>query len=1587
MEAERQRAEAVKTYLYLRAFGRDEVKASERHVFSQTARAPYRWTKPLRGDVVIMDSSSETRTVRWDIEEPVDVRVDAYRGSVRLDVEVEASRWSGDLSCVEGIVTVTDASWLLDIAGDSTVDLNASAMWSMDLREMYRAVSSGMKDGPPDPGTPSKQWLFGVFMSESNPMRHYLDVLDALGWERVSPLNAGATTTWTAAGAGNWNTGANWTGGSEPATNDDVVFNGTSTQTCTINVSTNALTSFSVNSGFTGIINADTDQGGTVAKHGVGTFAAAFSLNSAAGSGAQVLMFSDFTMSAGTVAITAGRQFRTSGTINISAGTWTSGNYITQNTASANVTISITMTFILFAAATNDVTFTLQANLTYSVALHVEHFTTTKTVTLAAVATTITGTGSATLDVSTGAQIGTNRPGAITFTTGTLDTGTGAVTVGNATAGAGTLGSNTAWTFTQDGAYTQNATGTTNAPTGTGWTAGGNIDISAGTFNADSGTIVVNANINFSSQTGTTNLPYNITINLSKTCTQTSGARCSNVLTVNGTLTGASYSFGLYSGSATPLVVGGSGSVSGIAGMQYIGTVASVNVAAATYSALTLFSNFAGVTTYTPAGNIVCTAFSFGNNTGAILDVYAGGTTTLTGSGTLTVGQAASNYKGSLQFSTGTCTGFTTSTVNAGSDITYSGAGTYTQTQEMTLNGSVSWNAATVSIASGRNVGTFGVGLGASATWTGGSGAHTLGSFDVNASGAAWTATSGTATVNGKHTNGDCIRIATGTFSHGSGTTTLTFATTPSIDMAAAATFYNLTWNSSGAGSIYNNSGSALLLTVANNLTISQGSLTTLGNVAQACNLTVTNATSITGTLTCNGSTISLNSAGTSSSYGVTINNGGTLTGGSGAHTYGSIFVSSSGSTTTWTATSSTTTVNGRQSGGTPIKLGDTAAYVFTHSSGTVDITQAVGTGLIEIYITSPTFNNLTLTGAVTHQLYTATNAKTCTVAGNLVVTAGTFDCVSGAQPVVNLTVTGTSSVTGTLTPDTATITLNGAATVNSGGTFGSNTAYVLDSNAAFTVSGGGTFNSASSGNMTHSGNLTGSTTMTWNQNGGTTVLDGTTQVLSGFTSAGNTTVLGNLNIQTSSALSITSGVTQLVGNNQSVVLTLNMAGAIGSDGSSTVVLRVDSSNTNPIVATSMPTSWTGGSGAGAGSLRIEGYANYNVPAMTFTNGNTLRFGAATSSITATMTGNLSIVTAGALVISSLSASITGYTFAQNTRTITTVDTFTVGTASGAGLATHTTTTGSTTVTSTTAEAYLVHQDSLSGSNTAWTLDCNAWLSVRSGGTLNAPNASGTFTWGASGAITMRITGTYNADSGLVTMDGSGAMTWAPGSNTFYDMTVSGSGGVTEATSGTGSGTGTVSNVLTVNASRTFTMDNTAITLTLSGSGTPFVLSGTFAPGTAATVAYTGSSATNITGTTYYNVTVNQSGTTFTQAANVTANGNISITAGTWVKTDRAMTWTGTATVAGTLSDLNTGFSQSYACTGGAFNLTTGTISVRMAWWVTVSGAGSTNVIYVPEDQTILYNCTMTNIVLIKTVRKGRHKSLLRPLGGGMQGL
>jgi hypothetical protein len=217
--------------------------------------------------------------------------------------------------------------------------------------------------------------------------------------------------------------------------------------------------------------------------------------------------------------------------------------------------------------------------------------------------------------------------------------------------------------------------------------------------------------------------------------------------------------------------------------------------------------------------------------------------------------------------------------------------------------------------------------------------------------------------------------------------------------------------------------------TLAGNLTIGSGRLDT--DSSSNYSLTVTGQCSVAGTLTCNGSTVSVGS-GLTNTLGMLVQTNGTLTGGTGPHTYGTFNADASG-TVNVTLTSNTTTINGSYSDGIAWAMRN--GVTFNNGGGDIHFTGSGNQYLYERNNTARTLGDVTVNkSGGNFQWYDGGGAH-YTMA-SLTITAGTFNTneTDGANP-RDLTVTGDVSVTGTLTGNASAISM-GSLNIASGGTY-----------------------------------------------------------------------------------------------------------------------------------------------------------------------------------------------------------------------------------------------------------------------------------------------------------------------------------------------------------------------------------------------------------------------------------------------------------------------------------------------------------------------------------------------------------------------
>jgi hypothetical protein len=315
-------------------------------------------------------------------------------------------------------------------------------------------------------------------------------------------------------------------------------------------------------------------------------------------------------------------------------------------------------------------------------------------------------------------------------------------------------------------------------------------------------------------------------------------------------------------------------------------------------------------------------------------------------------------------------------------------------------------------------------------TFDGGSGTHTSGAINISTNDNAAAKidfTSGNHTINSEYTSANrFFELTSGTVTHSNGTIILDSAVSSEIQWSATTGDngpYNLTLNDSGMTVRARNA-----LTILNDLTITAGTYNTHSADGGADkDLTVTGATSIDGTLTCNSSAISLGS-NVDDAYSVVVNANGTFTGGSGTHTLGAVNVSSSANN--FTFSSGTTTINGRATSGNSRRAFSTAATNKITAAGTLIIDQARTPLSIRCDDTTG-INNLTMncgSGRVLHL------DGDITVGGDLNVSAGTVSTRNVGDTVDNgLTVTGLCTVNGILTGNASAISAGGFLVGSSG--------------------------------------------------------------------------------------------------------------------------------------------------------------------------------------------------------------------------------------------------------------------------------------------------------------------------------------------------------------------------------------------------------------------------------------------------------------------------------------------------------------------------------------------------------------------------
>jgi len=268
-----------------------------------------------------------------------------------------------------------------------------------------------------------------------------------------------------------------------------------------------------------------------------------------------------------------------------------------------------------------------------------------------------------------------------------------------------------------------------------------------------------------------------------------------------------------------------------------------------------------------------------------------------------------------------------------------------------------------------------------------------------------------TLTVDGENGNGYAVDID-GEISGTDTDITITTAATTAVDFnPTAGAVRHLTIDNGG-----NTITLTDAMTLSGNLTITAGELDTASDRALTVNGTTTvgsGGAADAATLTCNASAITLGSGITGDNIGLTVNQGGTVAGGSGVHILGSLhMVDHVDAKMTATTHASGTTINSEATSGSlsnyNFVIYDSAT--FDNADGTVIFTGPTSQMYIQssasIQSGQPRLHNLTINSSGN----TFTLGNNLTVEGTLTITAGTLT-TSGSNNA--LTVAGELKIDG----------------------------------------------------------------------------------------------------------------------------------------------------------------------------------------------------------------------------------------------------------------------------------------------------------------------------------------------------------------------------------------------------------------------------------------------------------------------------------------------------------------------------------------------------------------------------------------------
>lgn len=681
-------------------------------------------------------------------------------------------------------------------------------------------------------------------------------------------------------------------------------------------------------------------------------------------------------------------------------------------------------------------------------------------------------------------------------------------------------------------------------------------------------------------------------------------------------------------------------------------------------------------------------------------------------------------------------------------------------------------------------------------------------------------------------------------------------------------------------------SAGTLTTTVTNfALNIGDGSIST-GSYSQTNGTFTANGSAITcfggysivgGTYTAGGSTLTLDTTPQNiilTSNGYTLNNAnfrnnsgsgsGSVGLGAGTLTFAGNFNLDAANTQTLTVTAiaSSPAVNitgnldftGVGAGSESLLMGDGTWSVagnvnFADGSITAAGSTLVMSGASKVLTPSPqALNNFTSSGTIS-------SAGDFTVSGVFNISAGTFD---GTTRTITLSGSGTPFVkTGALTYATSTVKYTGSSATNVAGTTYNN--LYLDHNATtFTLAGDTAVNSiltindgildgssrtitlAGSGTpLVVSGTFTPSTstvkyTGTLATNVAATTYNNLTfdQFGTTFTAAGNLAVNSVLTISAGS-FDAANRIITLAGSGTAFLL----AGTFTPSSSTVKYTGVSPTNITATTYYNLTFDQVGTTFSAAGSFTVEGILNINAGNFNASNKVITLSGSGTPfAIVGTfIPGTSTIKYTGTTPTNVAGATYNNLTFDQAGTIFTAAGDMNVGSVLN------------------------INAGTFDGSNKIITLSGSAASLV----------VSGTFTPSAS---TIKYTGTLATNVA---------------GTTYNNLTLDQAG-----TTFTAAGDMSVGSVLNINAG---TFDASNRTITLAGSTIPFVISGVFTPSTS-TIKYTGTLATNVAGTTYNNLTLDQAGTTFTAANDINVSSVLDINAGTFAGSDKTITLSGSGT-------------------------------------------------------------------------------------------